>query len=127
MVYQIFKIKSYSQLHQRGNWIDHKMLSSRTVMIRITEHLRNIRSFTKNISKSLINLDRISEVAVHFNLNGHKLTRDFKFFIFESNVNNSIIRKSIETDLINLFIKFDIKTLNNKKPNLNKIYLTFQS
>ena len=100
--------------------------SGRTVMNRITEHLRNIKFFTKKIYRSLSNLDKISEVAVHFNLNEHNLTRDFKFFIFENNVNNSIIRKSIETDLINIFKKFDIKILNNKQPNLNKIsYLTF--
>jgi hypothetical protein len=103
--------------------------SGRTVKDRIYEHLRNIKNFNYNIINSLININDTC-IAEHFNKKGHNLLIDFKFCIFESKVTNTEIRKSIETDLINLFKLFNINILNNKfkQPNRNKIsYLTFQT
>jgi len=104
--------------------------SGRTTKDRINEHLRNIKNFKNDLIKSLVKANENSAVAEHFNLSNHDVHNDFRFLIFEENVTNNVIRKSIETDLINLFKLFNIKLLNNiiKQPNINKIsYLTFQS
>ncbi len=50
--------------------------------------------------------------------------------IFHSNVTNDKYRKSIETDLIQMFKNFDCNILNciNKQPGLQNIcYFTFQT
>ena len=104
--------------------------TSRRVKDRITEHMRSIVSFRNDIINSLINLDSKSETAIHFNKTGHSIENDFKFFVFESNVTNNEIRKSIETDLINFFKSFKINILNapGKQPGVHKIkYFTFQN
>ena len=77
--------------------------SGRKVSERMYEHLNNIKKFKKDLINSIILIDKLSEVAVHFNRSGHIIERDFRFCIFESNLINSEIRKSIETDLINIF------------------------
>ena len=99
----------------------------RTITKRIDEHLKNIANFSRDLNKTLMNFDKLSEVAVHFNRNGHNIERDFRFCVFEDNVINEIYRKSIETDLINLFDKTNT-ILNVKKPSIYTIkYFTFQS
>jgi hypothetical protein len=69
---------------------------------------------------SLIDFDRQSEVAIHFNQTGHNYIDDFRFCIFETNVINKEIRRSIETDLINIFKNSNDKIINsvNKQPSL---------
>jgi hypothetical protein len=104
--------------------------SGRLVKDRISDHIRNIKKFGKNLSKSLIDFDKQSEIAKHFNLNGHDINIHFRFFIFEKDLINSEIRKSIETDLINIFKNLNITILNDplKQPKINNIkYLTFQN
>lgn len=59
-----------------------------------------------------INFDTYSEVSIHFNTNGHK--EDFS-------LNQDNIRKSIENDLINLFLEFNIPIINIKIPKINYI------
>ena len=101
--------------------------SQNTVKKRIGEHINSIRRFKKDLNKSIINLESFSETAVHFNETGHNVYDDFKFVVFETNVINKELRLSIETDLINLFNKLNIKILNSLIPSKNKIsYLTFQ-
>ena len=74
-----------------------------------------------------MNFSKISEVAIHFNLKNHFIERHLKFFIFESKVYNDEIRKSIETDLINIFSNCKLDIINIKKPNVFSCsYLTFQ-
>ena len=104
--------------------------SKRTVTDRISEHIRNIKRFKRNIFDSLINMSSQSEIALHFNETGHNYINDFKFIIFHSNVTNDKYRKSIETDLIQMFKNFDCNILNciNKQPGLQNIcYFTFQT
>ena len=103
--------------------------SGRRVKDRIGEHLNNIKNFKTNLNDSIIYLNNKSEVAIHFNLKNHNIKQDLKFFIFEDSVNNSLIRKSIETDIINLckIDDFDILNAKNKQPDCKNIcYLTFQ-
>ena len=99
----------------------------RTIVKRIDEHLKSIVNFNRDLDKTLINFDNLSEVAVHLNKNGHNTERDFRFCVFENNVNNESYRKSIETDLINLFVKTNT-IINVKKPSIKTIkYFTFQT
>jgi len=99
----------------------------RIIVKRIDEHLKSIVNFNRDLDKTLINFDNLSEVAVHFNKNGHNTERDFRFCVFENNVNNESYRKSIETDLINLFVKTNT-IINVKKPSIKTIkYFTFQT
>ena len=86
--------------------------------------------FKINLNESLINISNKTEIAIHFNKSGHNLNEDFKFYIFETKLNNNEIRRSIETDLINLFKTFKVKILNRerKQPKIEGInYLTFQT
>ena len=100
----------------------------RIIVKRIDEHLKSIENFNRDLDKTLINFDNLSEVAVHFNKNGHNTERDFNFCVFENNVNNEVYRKSIETDLINICLKCEVKILNVKLPSSDKIcYFTFQN
>ena len=104
-----------------------RLKTGRTIKIRISEHLRTIRKFSQNLEYSLINLDNFQEIAIHFNESGHTLD-NFKFCVIESNVTNPDIRKSIETDLINLCLKCEVKILNVRLPSSDKIcYFTFQN
>ena len=99
----------------------------RIIVKRIDEHLKSIENFNRDLDKTLSNFDNLSEVAVHFNKNGHNTERDFRFCVFENNVNNEVYRKSIETDLINLFVKTNT-IINVKKPSIKTIkYFTFQT
>jgi len=104
--------------------------SERSVNKRMSEHINSIVTFGKNLAKSIINFDKKSEIAIHFNRTGHNYLEHFKYLIFENNVNNKIIRRSIETDLINIFNNCNIKIINNikKQPSLhNIVYYTFQN
>ena len=60
----------------------------------------------------MINIANKTEVAIHFNERGHDLESDLKFCIFECNINFDPYRKSIETDLINMFKNNNCKILN---------------
>lgn len=97
---------------------------------RLREHLNSIKNFRVNLNESIIDINRKTEVAIHFNEFGHNFNRDFRFYIFEKKLNNNEVRRSIETDLINLFKAFKIKILNRerKQPKIENInYLTFQN
>ena len=92
------------------------------------EHLRAIKNFKKDLVKSLINFDDQSKISIHFNENDHLVSRDLCFFIFKTGIDNINFRKSIETDLINLFVINKIPILNKKIPKINYIkYLSFQT
>ena len=67
-----------------------------------------MKKFSQTLEYSLINIDSFKEIAIHFNESGHTLD-NFKFCVIESYVKNPDIRKSIETDLINLCLKCEIK------------------
>ena len=94
--------------------------TSKKAKERINEHLNNIKNFKKNLRKSLSNFNSQTEIAIHFNEKKHQES-DFNFFIFKNNITNIILRRSVETDLINLFLLFRIPILNKKIPNINSI------
>ena len=88
--------------------------TGRTVSARLSEHIKNIKNFKKDINLSLSNYNKVSEVAIHFNKDNHSLI-NFNFFIFKINLLENEQRKSIETDLINIFVNLGVSILN--KPN----------
>ena len=61
--------------------------------------------------------DSQSEVAIHFNCSFHILNKDIVFYITDKNLDITRIRKSKETDLINVFKFLKIKIMNKKIPN----------
>ena len=99
--------------------------TERSANKRFSEHLYSINSFRYNISKSISNIDNKTEVAVHFNKKGHCLKDDLKFFILAKGIKNKIDRKSMETDLINVFKDLGINILNKKQPKSKYIKKIF--
>ena len=87
---------------------------------RIYQHVYSIFSFSKNLDKRLSNFDNCSVVAEHFSKKDHSLS-NFSFLIFQKDLIDLIIRRSIEADLINLFLKLNQKLLNKHIPNVNNI------
>jgi hypothetical protein len=80
------------------------------------QHLNGIKRFRKNIKLNIAKIDEFNETAIHFNLNGHFLNEHFRFYILKDKLHESI-RKSTETDLINLFVKLSFPILNKKINN----------
>lgn len=74
---------------------------------RLQAHISNIKNFIP-LHKML------SEVAIHFNLKGHNYLDHLKCFIFVNNIINDIHRKSIESELMHLFLIFGFKIINSK-------------
>ena len=95
--------------------------TERSANTRFSEHIYAINSFKYNISRSISNLDTKSEVAVHFNRRGHSLINDLSFSVFTKDILNLVERKSIESDLINIFKDLKIKILNKKQPKIKHI------
>jgi len=77
---------------------------------RLRSHIYSIKDF--------IPLHKMStEVAIHFNLKGHNFLNHLKSYIFVSNIFDNIKRKSIEAELIHLFLMFGYKIINSKLYN----------
>ena len=70
---------------------------------------------------SLANYDSCSPVAIHFSEKHHDLNKDFSFFVFNEKLNDEKIRKSIESDLINLFLTLGEKIINKFIPNIKTV------
>ena len=56
-------------------------------------------------------------VSWHFNKHGHKLNKDFNFYIFRDNITELHFRLSIETQLITLFKRLGVKLMNDLIPD----------
>ena len=56
-------------------------------------------------------------VSWHFNKHGHKLNKDFNFYIFRDNITELHLRLSIETQLITLFKRLGVKLMNDLIPD----------
>ena len=56
-------------------------------------------------------------VVDHFNISGHKVAINSEFFIFKSNISNKWARLNLETQLINLAARLNVKLLNNLIPD----------
>jgi hypothetical protein len=64
---------------------------------------------------------RVNSVSIHFNLINHSLT-DFTFFIYEKELED-ILRLNLEAQLINLFLKLNLKLINDFFPSIyNNIF-----
>ena len=87
------------------------MINNRYIInIRLRQHLGTIKRF--------IPYEKIeSEVADHFNRKGHNINMHFRFCIFEKDIVDTETRKSIETDLMHVFINMNAKILNTKIPS----------
>lgn len=94
--------------------------TSKTIKERIYQHLYSISKFSKNINLSLSHFDQCSPVGEHFSRIDHSLDH-FSFFVFQNNLIDSVVRKSVENNLINLFIKLNQTILNKLIPNFNNI------
>jgi len=76
---------------------------------RILQHTKSIVNFDYKLD-SLVHLKPVAE---HFRLKGHILNRDFRFCIFDNNLNQKL-RLSTESDLIFIFKQY-ANILNIKK------------
>ena len=56
-------------------------------------------------------------ISKHFNKPGHNLYKDFNFFIFRDKLTELYLRLSIETQLITLFKRLEIKLMNDFIPD----------
>lgn len=88
---------------------------------RIREHLYNIRFFKANVIKCLGNLNKCSEVALHFADNKHCVSQHFKFYIFNSNLHDLKTRRSVETEMIQTFMALKVPIVNTKIPSIKYI------
>ena len=81
--------------------------TSQSFKKRFSAHLSNIKNF--------IPLEKmLSEVAIHFNDKGHNFLDNLKACVFVNNIQDDIIRKSIESELIHLYLTFGFKVINSK-------------
>ena len=85
--------------------------SGRSVKIRISDHLRQIRLF-KPYEKYFL------PVPIHFNLLNHT-SKDFVFYIFDSNLEDNFVRLYTEAKLIYLFQNIlKVNIINKDIPNM---------
>jgi hypothetical protein len=87
--------------------------TGRSANKRWTEHFKAIEKFVPFYKYT-------NEVGYHFNLKNHFYKKHLKLYIFKNNLENDLIsgqiRKSIETDLINLIKNFNGSIMNDKIP-----------
>ena len=95
--------------------------SQRTAKKRLYEHVKKIVLFKNDLAKAIGNLDKESELAIHFNCSFHNLNEDFEVYILNKDIDITSKRKSRETDLINIFKLLKIPLLNRKIPDMKYI------
>ena len=95
--------------------------SGKTVKERISQHLNDIKRFTKNLDFSLGNFNSCSPVAIHFSDTNHEVEKHFKFVVFNKDFSKEITRKSVESDLINIFQSLGQSLLNKHIPSKSTI------
>ena len=91
--------------------------TNRTLKERFYDHLRKIKKFVPFKAKYY------TEVSFHFNLKYHHID-DIKLCIFKTNLEDSILRKSAEDDLVNFLNIYKKRCINLKRSN-NIKKLTF--
>ena len=93
--------------------------SGRKFRIRFLEHIKSIIFFFNLVKFN-------NEVSTHFNKKRHDYLSDLKFCIFIKDIYNFSDRLSIETDLINIFLKLNL--INSELPDIkyiNKLAFSF--
>ena len=91
--------------------------SKRKACLRLSEHLKNILIFKNNIKNAVMNFNKQSEIAIHYNCSKHILNKNLTFYILDSNLSIDCIRRSKETDLMHVFKALKINILNKKIPD----------
>jgi len=84
---------------------------------RIYNHIYNIKNFTPYVSSDF------KCVSIHFNLKHHNFRNHFSFFIIKTNMNELEARLNIESFLINLCVKMEVKIINDFIPEIRNFYL----
>ena len=84
---------------------------------RIYNHIYDIKTFKYPFKE-------FKSVAVHFNLKYHDYKKHFSFFVLRKNIENLDNRLIIESFLINLSKKLDVKLMNDHIPELKDYYST---
>ena len=79
--------------------------SSRTVKLRLNEHINGIKRLDRNMDK------HVSDTAIHFTSSNHILEEHFRFVVYDTDLADSV-RFSAETDLINLFMNNGCSLIN---------------
>ena len=87
--------------------------TERKISARFKEHLRDIINFVPYIRYNTV-------VAYHFNLKGHILKRDIKFYIIQNDLRILKSRLDFENDVIQLFLKLNFKILNDPNKIRNR-------
>lgn len=82
---------------------------------RIYMHIYNIKNFEPFKMNN-------TSVSIHFNLKQHNYLEDFRFYVYRTNVEQLETRLNIESFLINLFCKLNIKIFNDNIPKLKTIF-----
>ncbi|CAF0972005.1 unnamed protein product [Brachionus calyciflorus] len=89
--------------------------TSKCLNVRISQHLNSIKRFIPYINTE-------NEVAMHFRKLGHVIYNDFRVCVFKDNLVDSTFRKTMEMDLIFLFLNvFGFAILNSKIDGLNNL------
>ena len=88
--------------------------TKQSISKRIRQHISCIKCFIPFLRFT-------SEVGFHFNLKGHEISKHFRFCVFKSNINDDILRYSVETDIINLIKLFHPPILNLNTPSIYSI------
>jgi len=86
---------------------------------RIYNHIYKIKTFLPFSNSN-------SCVSIHFNQIAHNFLFHFNFFILKCNIEDTDERLNVENFIINLFLKFNVKIINDFIPSINnfkKIYL----
>ena len=87
--------------------------TSKSARVRLNQHLNAILKFKPFVHYT-------NEVGQHFNLKGHNYLRDFRFYIFTDNIQDTHRRLSIETDLIHIIQMFNPPIMNKMISNIYK-------
>jgi hypothetical protein len=83
---------------------------------RIYNHIYNIKNFTPYTSNDY------KCVSIHFNLKFHNFKHHFSYFIIKTNLEDLEARLNVESFLINLCVKMNIKVINDFIPEIKNFY-----
>jgi hypothetical protein len=83
--------------------------TGKSVEVRMMQHLRTIINFKP--------FHNNTTVAAHFNMTGHFYKENFKFFVFKKDLETRS-RYDLETQMIHLFMRLNVRLINDCIPDL---------